>query len=221
MTTRPEKIRERILASPAPRDIDWNEFTTMWESFADEVENESGDRLAVEMHGHRVVFRRPRDGSVDIEDVELSRRLLRTGPTKSEGSGHLLVVTVTTEDARFRDFDLNAHDVEVDTHEHEKNPDSRGHHLRTVERKTGRDDEHDLRRFFDDLAATLKKDYFERRFVLLGHGTGSSNATAQFNQYLQEHHPVVATYVIAEGKIDLPSATDADIENEAKKLAGQ
>lgn len=53
-----EKTRERLLGHPAPRDLSFAAFTTMWEDLADRVENESGDRLAVDYAGHRVVFRR-------------------------------------------------------------------------------------------------------------------------------------------------------------------
>lgn len=156
MSNHPEKTKERILAGPAPRDIESTHFMTMWENYADRVQQESGDRLAVDINGHRQVFRRQHDGLVDIEDIEHARHLFAAHET-TEGSGRLFV-TLSHEDARFYDFDLSAHDVEVDQHEHEKNPGARGHHMRTVEKKTGRDDENDLKRFFDDLVADLNKD---------------------------------------------------------------
>lgn len=221
MSDHPQKTRERILSAPAPRDIPWDRFISMWENYADRVEQESGDRLAVDMNGHRKVFRRQHDGLVGIEDIEIARHLLESGPASTEGHGSLLVLTLTEEDARFYDFDLGAHDVETSGHEHEKNPDPRGHHMRTVEKKTGRDDEKDLDRFFDDLAETLKTKHAGQRFVLLGHGTGTSDAAEQFLKYLDHRHEDLRADVIAAGGIDLSAATEADIENEAKKLAGQ
>ncbi|MYM19801.1 hypothetical protein GSY69_07415 [Brevibacterium sp. 5221] len=220
MSDHAEKTKERILASPAPRDIEWTHFITMWENYADRVEQESGDRLAVDMNGHRQVFRRQHDGLVGIEDIEHARHLFAKHES-TEGTGRLFVVTLTEEDARFYDFDLSAHDVEVDAHEHEKNPDSRGHHMRTVEKKTGRDDENDLKRFFDDLVADLNRDAAGRDFVLLGHGTGKSNAAQAFAEYLEKgSHPLHA-HVVAVGDIDLSAAGEPEIEKKAQELAGR
>ena len=219
MSNHPEKINERILASPAPRDIEWTHFITMWENYADRVQQESGDRLAVDINGHRQVFRRQHDGLMGIEDIEHARHLFAKHET-TEGSGRLFV-TLTDEDVRFYDFDLSAHDVEVDQHEHEKNPDARGHHMRTVEKKTGRDDENDLKRFFDDLVADLNEDAAGRDFVLLGHGTGKSNAAQAFAEYLEKDtHPLHA-HVIAVGDIDLSSAGEPELGKKAQELAAR
>jgi hypothetical protein len=87
MTAHARKTYEAILGSPAPRDLEWTQFEAMWRHMAQEVERESGDRLAVRMHGHREVFRRPHDGRVSIEDVECGRHLLRSTPDV-KGSGH-------------------------------------------------------------------------------------------------------------------------------------
>ncbi|WP_427891803.1 hypothetical protein ACQHIV_04125 [Kribbella sp. GL6] len=67
------KTYEAILAQPAPRDLLWDRFVTLWRDIADDVEDENGDRLAVKRNGHRVVFHRPHNGRVSIEDVEMAR----------------------------------------------------------------------------------------------------------------------------------------------------
>lgn len=220
MSDHAEKTKARLLSSPAPRDIEWDHFVTMWQHYADRVEQESGDRLAVDMNGHRVVFHRPHDARVGIEDVERARHLF-ADHASTQGSGHLFVVTLTDEDARFYDFDLNAHAVEVDQHEHEKNPDPRGHHMRTVEKKTGRDDEKDLDRFFDDLVSDLEKDAAGRDFVLLGHGTGKANATDQFVAFLERRHSPLRDHLRAVGTIDLSAAGEPEIEKKAQELSGR
>ena len=189
------------------------------ENYADRVQQESGDRLAVDINGHRQVFRRQHDGLVEIEDIEHARHLFAAHET-TEGSGRLFV-TLSHDNAGFYDFDLSAHDVEVDQHEHEKNPGARGHHMRTVEKKTGCDDENDLKRFFDDLVADLNKDAAGRDFVLLGHGTGKFNAAQAFAEYREKDtHPLHA-HVIAVGDIDLSSAGEPELEKKAQELAGR
>ncbi len=82
MSNHPEKTKEHILASPAPRDIEWTHFITMWENYADRVQQESGDHLAVDMNGHRQVFRRQHDGLVGIKDIEHARHLFSSPRTR-------------------------------------------------------------------------------------------------------------------------------------------
>lgn len=220
MTSKSEKTRDRILDHPAPRDIEWQEFITMWEHLADKVEQESGDRLAVDMKGHRKVFRRQHDRLVGIKDIELSRHLLNSTET-IEGEGHLYTVLVTENDARCYDFDFNAHDVETLSTHHEQNPDSRGHHIRTVEKKTGRDDENDLIRFFEELVEDLQKNATGRQFVLLGHGTGKANASVSFKEYAEKHAPEVAENIIGVGDIDIDNSTETDIEKKAQEVVSR
>lgn len=226
MSDHASKTRARIEQSPAPRDIEWDHFITMWKNYADKVEQESGDRLAVDMNGHRVVFRRQHDGLVGIEDVERARKLFKEresheGAPSADGSGSLFVVAITEKDARLYDFDLSAQDVETTQTEHEKNPDPRGHHMRTVEKKTGRDDKADLKRFFEDLAKELKAKTAGQGFVVLGHGSGTSDAAAGFVDYIKEHDSEFAEKVIASGTIDLSAAGEPELEKKARELAGR
>ncbi|WP_312898475.1 hypothetical protein [Corynebacterium variabile] len=175
--------------------------------------------MAVDINGHRQVFRRQHDGLVEIEDIEHARHLFAAHET-TEGSG-CLFVTLSHYNARFYDFDLSANVVEVDQHEHEKNPDARGHYMRTVEKKTGRDDENDLKRFFDDLVADLNKDAAGRDFVLLGHCAGKSNAAQAFAEYLEKDTHLLHAHVIVVGDIDLSSAGEPELEKKAQKLVGR
>jgi hypothetical protein len=67
---------EAITEGRAPRALEWTRCVSFWEEVADEVEPESGGRLAVHLNGHRQVFRRQRDGLVSLEDIEHARHLL-------------------------------------------------------------------------------------------------------------------------------------------------
>ncbi|CAM2758483.1 hypothetical protein [Skermania piniformis] len=216
MNANTRKTYTAILGHPAPRNLDWKKFVQLWESLADNVEQESGDRLAVTMNGHREVFHRPHNATVSIEDIERARHLLAASP-KPKGSGTLVAVTVDNERARIITFDLDAQAV-VD-HEHVVDDhDPRARRLRTVERRTGRDDEHDLTGYFDDLAAALTADAADRTFVVLGHGAGKSNAAEQFVERLRAEHHQLAEHLAGVGVIDLSAASDADIEAKAVEL---
>lgn len=217
--THADKTRARVESAPAPRDIEWTDFISMWEHIADDVKNESGDRLSVTMNGHRVVFHRPHDGRVGIEDVERARHLLKATPDL-KGSGSLLAVTIDERSSEIFAFDLDAVDVE-DTTKKVRDHDPRGHHMRTVERHTGHDDEADLEHYFDLIATTLDEVAPGRSFVVLGHGHGKSDAAQGFVERLRKEHPQRAAQIIAVGDIDLSAVDAGDIENAAMKLAGR
>lgn len=210
---------DAILSQPAPRDLDWDRFVTLWKDIADKVTEDPGARLAVDINGHREVFRRPHDGRVSIEDIELARHILAKTPD-DKGSGHLLVVTIDERAARILDFDLDTPKVVVTEHD-VKDPSPVAHHMRTVERHTGHDDEADLKAFFDKLAETLRPLVASQTFVLFGHGEGKANTAAAFVERATAHHPEVAAQLAATAQIDLSAATDTILEAKAKELTGR
>lgn len=211
MSKHVEKTIEAINSNPAPRDIDWTTFIKMWESIADDVKQESGDRLAVTMNGHREVFHRPHDGRVGIEDVHRARAFMKKTPDL-KGSGPAYGVTIDAKGAHLYAFNLDAVGVE-DTTKHERDHDPRAHHLRTVERKSGRDDEADLKGFFTELAADLDQAFDGGRFVVLGHGKGKADVAGQFVEHCTAHQKNVANRIIDVVDIDLSAVNAGDIEN--------
>lgn len=210
MSTHADKTYAKLTGSPAPRNLDWSEFVELWRERADEVEQESGDRLAVKLNGHREVFRRPRDGQVSIEDVERARHLLAATP-ELKGHGSLLAVAITAERARILDFDLETRAVE-DTEKTLADHTREGHHLRTVERHTGHDDERDLLPYFDEVADALRTAHPGREFVVIGHGKGKADVARGLVDRLGKAHHEEAALVRDVLDLDLSAATDADIE---------
>lgn len=216
MNSHNRKTRDAILGHPAPRDIEWTQFINMWEDVADDVEQEHGDRLSVSLNGHREVFHRPHNGRVPIEDIERARHLLASTP-QDQGEGSLAVVTVDAKGARILTFDLDEVKV-TDSAEKVRDKQSVARHLRTVERQTGRDDENELDAFFTELAGAIKLDLGDRSFVLLGHGKGKADVAEQFTKWLAEHDKSVYDRVLGVAAIDLPAATDSDIEQRALEV---
>ncbi|MDF0530245.1 hypothetical protein P0W64_07215 [Tsukamurella sp. 8F] len=212
MNAHTRKTYEAILGAPAPRDLEWDRFVTLWSDLADSVSNESGDRLAVQYQGHREVFRRPHDGRVSIEDVERARHLLKSHP-EPKGVGTVAAVAIDAEKARILVFDLDAQKV-VDRSETIRDTDPRARRLRTVERRTGRDDVADLTGYFDELADAVRADLGGRPFVVLGHGHGKSDVAAGFVDRLRSHHGELAQAVAGVADVDLSAADDGRLETE-------
>ncbi|MFD3591519.1 hypothetical protein ACFWU5_02235 [Nocardia sp. NPDC058640] len=216
MNQHTRKTLASIKGHPAPTDIEWTQFITMWEDIADEVEQEHGDRLAVKMNGHREVFHRQHNGRVSIGDIEHARQLLKDHP-ELKGSGDMFVVAMDSEKARVLHFDLATPGV-TDTEHDVINHDKVAHHIRTVEHHTGHDDPQVFLKYFDDIAVALIEEIGTEDFVLLGHGRGNSDVADDFVKRLKEINPPLAKRIAGVGVIDLSAANDAAIESAAQKI---
>lgn len=219
MNAHTDRTRAEIVGAPAPRNMKWKDFEHLWREIADEVKDESGDRLSVSMNGHREVFRRPHNGVVGIEDIERARHLLADTP-EDQGQGALYAVAIDERSARLIAFDLDSVKVDADT-ERVRDHDARSRHLRTVEKQTGNDDVRDLDHFFRTVAGHIKTDFGHRGFVILGHGAGKSNAAEDFDKWVVKHDPVVREQIRGIGRVDLSAANDRDLEQAAQKAVGQ
>ncbi|GAA1481385.1 hypothetical protein GCM10009624_18250 [Gordonia sinesedis] len=216
MNAHTDRVRAELVGSPAPRNLKWRDFDQFWREVADDVTDESGDRLSVSMNGHREVFRRPHNGVVSIEDVERARHLLADTP-KTQGVGALYVVAMDERNARLIVFDLDSVTVDAAT-ERVRDSDSRARHLRTVERQTGNDDVRDLDGFFKELVGHVKQEFGSHDFVLLGHGAGKSNAAEDFDKWVTKHDPVAREHIAGIGRVDLSAANNRDLEQAAQKV---
>lgn len=225
MNAHTRKTFQSLTTGKAPRDLEWDAFISLWKDLADEVQNESGDRLSVTMNGHREVFRRPHDGRVSIEDVERARQLLRDhpqtegGPTPG-GSDSLVAVAIDERTARIYTFNLDAQNVQ-DSEKTVRNPEPDDRHLRKVERHTGNDEKHTLVTFYDDVARELVdvlNANGQNSFAILGHGTGTSNAGAGLAERITDKHPALRSRLAGVADVDLSAANDAELEQRARAV---
>jgi hypothetical protein len=68
--------------------------------------------------------------------------------------------------------------------------------------------------FYEEVATALLP---AKEIVLIGHGTGKSNAAEVLAQYLAKHHPEVSRRVKATETADLSALTEAEAEVIAKR----
>lgn len=214
MNAHHRKTYEAIIAGRAPRALEWAQFVSFWQDVAGDVEQETGDRLAVHLNGHRTVFRRQHDGRVSLDDIERARRVLASTPPDRD-TGWLLVVAIDDERARIITYQLgDGPTTEQQSRTiHDTEPTSR--RLRTVERRSGCDDILDLTGYFDDVATALASYPDELPLVVLGAGHGKSAAAESFAQRLRTHHSVIGHRLLGVGRVDLSSATDTDLQTAA------
>jgi hypothetical protein len=208
------KTYEAITQGRAPRALEWAQFVSFWQEAADDVEQETGDRLAVHLNGHRVVFRRQHDGLVSLVDIEHARHLLASTPPDRD-SGRLVVVAIDDERARIITYVRGDGPTTEQQSRTIRDTEPTARRLRTVERRSGRDDIHDLTGYFDDVATALTALPDDVPLVVLGAGHGKSAAAESFAQRLRTHHSVLGQRLRGVGRVDLSSATDTDIETAA------
>ena len=68
--------------------------------------------------------------------------------------------------------------------------------------------------FYEEVAKALAP---AAEIVLIGHGTGKSNAAQVLADYLEKHHPATSRLVTATETADLSSLTEAEAEGIAKR----
>lgn len=220
MNANTRKTLETIRSHPTPRELDWKKFVSLWQSIADEVDQESGDRLVVKIHGRREVFRRPNNNAVPIDDIERARHLLDSEP-EPRGRSRILAVVIDRRGARLLDVDLGGQQVE-ESERKVDNPDSRGRHLRTVEKQTHQDMEQEMTKLYDELARLLATDENGRKFVVFGYGQGQANAARKFVERIQNNHSAIASRLVGvEDDVDLSATTDAQLEARARRMVGE
>jgi hypothetical protein len=205
------KTYAALMEGRAPRALEWKQFVSFWQEAADDVQQETGDRLAVHLNGHRVVFRRQHDGLVSLEDVEHARKLLTSTPPDRD-TGLLLVVAIDDERARIITYELGDGPTTEQRSSTVRDTQPTARRLRTVERRSGRDDVRDLTGFFDDVARELASFPDQVPLVVLGAGHGKSAAAESFAERLRAHHSRTAHRLRGIGRVDLSAATDSDLE---------
>lgn len=215
MDSHDRKIYDKLFAHPIATDLEWKDFTHIFVVIATDVENESGDRLSVSMNGHREVFRRPHDGRVSAEDIENARRLINAKPADDPRQAQLLVVALDAEHAKV--LDLVGRAPEVDKRVTDDDPWAR--RLRTVQKKTGKDLEHDLDEYFGHVYDALAAEPQTLRIVVLGHGKGKSNVAERFVEWLDKKHSQFAQRIAGIGDVDLSAANDSELATAAVKVA--
>jgi hypothetical protein len=218
MDARTRATFDAITEGRAPRDLDWKRFEAFWRDVADEVVEEHGDRLSVTMNGHREVFHRPTDARVTLAEIEKARHLL--GSVEATPVLELLIVAMDEERARLVEIaqPRSGDRVGLAT---VTNDDHRARRLRTVQRRTSEHDEVALDAYFDAVAEAIRAETADLPVVLLGHGTGASDAAELFVAHLGTHYPLLLPRIRARGVIDLSNASDAEIEDAARRAIGE
>jgi hypothetical protein len=189
-----EVLHQSLLNGKLPRTLHWNDTLELIGHLGD-VETRGGDEFAFVIGTQREYFKRPRTPEVGTEEVSRLRRFLKHAaaqPTPATPGRTCRVVVVIDHRAAhvFRDA-AGAQLV------HHNEAHYRG------------DRDPDAASFYEEVAAALTP---ADELVLIGHGTGKSNAAKVLAEYLQKHHPELSRLLKATATADLSALTAAEAE---------
>jgi hypothetical protein len=165
-----------------------------------QVEPRGEDEFAFIVGTQREVFKRPRTPEFGTEEVSRLRRFLKNAGAETSTSKPAqpcrMVVVIDHHAAHV--FQELGGTQRV----HRKEAHYRGYR---VPEETP---------FYEEVAKALGP---AAEIVLIGHGTGKSNAAKVLAEYLEKHHPETSRAVKATETADLSSLTEAQAEGIAKR----
>lgn len=210
-------LHKSLLNGKLRRAVHWNEAVELIGHLGS-VEPRGHDEYVFVIGTQREYFRRPRTPEFGTEEVSRLRKFLKdTGaepPPTTLAQPCRMVVIIDHHAARVF-HDVGASQLQDRATIKPYDP----HHFRRhlVHRKEAHyrgDRVPEEPSFYEEVAAALAP---ANEIVLIGHGTGKSNAATVLAEYLEKHHPELSRLVKATETADLSSLTDAEAEVIAKR----
>ena len=209
-------LLESLLDGKLPRSLSWSDVLELIGQVG-EVKAHGGEEFAFVVGSQRAFFKRPNTHNLDMEEVSRLRSFLRgAGLHPATVKGHRpgrMVVVIDHHAARLYQ-DVSSGWPEGETTVKPYDPYGFHHHL--IHRKEAHyegDHVPEESSFYEEVAKGL---VHAEEIILVGHGTGKSNAAEFLANYLKAHHPTISQRVIVTETTDLSALTDPEIEQIAK-----
>ena len=205
----------RIFRHPASHNLEWRDVTALIEHLGtvEEVENR---HLTFTVNGATQSFRRTSEKDVsEVEQVLDLRRFLERAGIGTNAvvkcvPGLRLVGVINQQEALiFRTEDRGAIPVRIHPHD----PHRVLHHLDHTEGGDRAAQSHENATYYEAIAEALAG---ADEVLLMGNGTGGSNAMIHLKEFLQEHHPQIANRLVGAIKLDLEALSEGQLLAEAR-----
>jgi hypothetical protein len=214
---RDRRTLEAIFRHPVSSNIAWSDALHLTERLGSARQEPNG-RLHLQIGEQRHVFHQPHAKALTPEEIAQLRRFLETaGVTPAsvevveeervaESPTHDMVVAVDHHQTRL--FTIEGAS-ETATTLRPYDPHHFLHHLsHRQERELRGQREPEEPSYYAQIAAALAP---ARRIVLLGHGTGHSNAAAHLEEVLRAKHPEIHERIVATKAVDLSAITEPQL----------
>jgi hypothetical protein len=215
---RDRRTLEAVFRHPVPSNLAWSDALHLIERLGTTRQEPNG-RLLFTIGDHRHVFHQPHIKELTPEDVAQLRKFLESvGVTpdsvdvvaeenRADGSARVdMVVAVDHHQARLFTIEGTS---ETERRLRPYDPHHFLHHLtHRQERELRGQREPEEPSYYAEIAAALAP---AQRIVLLGHGTGHSNAAAHLEELLRAKHPDIYKRVVATRAVDLSAITEPQL----------
>jgi len=214
---RDSRTLEAIFRHPVPHNLGWSDALHLIDGLG-AVHHEPNGRLLFAIDEHREVFHQPHAKELTAEEIAHLRKFLegagvRPGSVEVFDEDHKpqsatpdMVVAVDHHHARL--FTIEGTSDTARTLR-PYDPHHFLHHLsHRQERELRGQREPEESSYYSDIAAALAP---ARRIVLLGHGTGHSNAAAHLEEVLRSKYPETFSRVTATRAVDLSATTEPQL----------
>ena len=218
IVNRDRRTLEAVFRHPVTSNLAWSDALHLIERLGTARQEPNG-RLLFTIGDHRHVLHQPHVKELTPEDVAQLRKFLESvGVTpdsvdvvaeenRADGSATLdMVVAVDHHQARLFTIEGTS---ETERRLRPYDPHHFLHHLtHRQERELRGQREPEEPSYYGEIAAALAP---AQRIVLLGHGTGHSNAAAHLEELLRAKHPDIYRRVVATRAVDLSAITEPQL----------
>ncbi len=204
---------DAILRHPVAHNLEWKDVVSLFEKLGT-VEQKANSEFVFQVGGERLILRKPHSKDLEASEVADLRKFLsridwssgsQSAPA-GEGAAAApnLMVVMDHHGAKIYHVDVSA----ADASEHEikpYDPHHFQHHLthKDQSREEGQRTAEDPS-FYERIAQALAG---AGKIVVIGHGTGKSNAAQHLIEYLKAHHSEIHARVVSEMSAELSSIT--------------
>jgi len=206
-----------VFRHPLAHNLEWNDVVALIDKIGD-VNRKPNDEFEFRVSGHVHFMHRPHTKDVSSDDVVALRKFLAQAGwsseerpaevERSEPAAVNLMVVVDHHDAKIYDIASDAGNAAGKTIK-PYDPHHFLHHLTHKDQFVARGQRapEDIT-FYQAIAAGLGR---ASSIVVVGHGTGKSNAANHLSDYLRTHHPALAKRIVRECVADLSSVTEPQL----------
>jgi len=211
-----KELLERLIGGKMPRDLSWSSVVDLIGQIG-KVEAHGNDEFLFEVGSQRELFERHSGHDLDTEEISRLRKFLREaglpGKPATYPHGRMVVVIDHSAARIYHDPGGSVPQDEVSV----KPYDPFGFQQHLIHRKEAHykgervPEEHS---FYEEIVQDL---VHAEAIILIGHGTGTSNAADFLSEYVKAHHREIFPRIIAVEAADLSALTEPEIEEIAKK----
>lgn len=208
---------EAIFRHPLPNNLAWSDALHLIARLG-AADQEPNGRLLLTIGEHRDVFHQPHGKDMTAEDISRLRKFLESAGVRpssvnvredspvAESATPDMVVALDHHQARLFTIESTSETART---LRPYDPHHFLHHLSHPQQRELRGQrEPEDPSYYSQIAAALAP---ARRIVILGHGTGHSNAAARLGEVLRAKHPEIFNRVVAVQTVDLSAITEPQL----------